>query len=96
MPYFAKSPADFKGFSTIHARAETVQSSATWRGPFERRRCLVPADGFYEWKKLDPKTKQPFAFGLKDAALFAFAGLWDAWKRSRERGMAAVLLDHHD
>ena len=51
-----------------------------WLGPSEKRRCLVPADGFYEWKKLDAKTKQPHAFGLKDAAPFAFAGLWDAWK----------------
>lgn len=80
VPYFAKSIADFKGFSTINAKAETVESRALWRGPFERRRCLVPADGFYEWKRLDPKTKQPYAFGLKDAAPFAFAGLWDAWK----------------
>ena len=80
VPYFAKSLAAFKGFSTINAKAETVMSSAMWRGPFERRRCLVPADGFYEWKKLDAKTKQPFAFGLKDATPFAFAGLWDAWK----------------
>ena len=82
VPYFAKSLADFKGFSTINAKAETVTSSAMWRGPFERRRCLVPADGFYEWKKLDAKTKQPYAFGLKDAMPFAFAGLWDAWKDS--------------
>jgi putative SOS response-associated peptidase YedK len=80
LPYFAKSPADFKAFSTINAKAETVTSKAMWRGPFERRRCLVPADGFYEWKRLDPKTKQPWAFGLKDAAPFGFAGLWDAWK----------------
>ena len=72
--------ADFKGFSTINAKAETVASRALWRGPFERRRCLVPADGFYEWKRLDSKTKQPYAFGLKDAVPFAFAGLWDAWK----------------
>ena len=80
LPYFAKSPADFKAFSTINAKAETVTSKAMWRGPFERRRCLVPADGFYEWKRLDAKTKQPFAFGVRDAAPLAFAGLWDAWK----------------
>ena len=59
---------------------ETVESSGVWRVPFQRRRCIVPADGFYEWKKLDGKTKQPYAFGLKDGDLLAFAGLWDAWK----------------
>jgi putative SOS response-associated peptidase YedK len=80
VPYFAKSLADFKGISTINARAETLISSTTWRGPFQRRRCLVPADGFYEWKKLDPKTRQPYAFGMADGTPFAFAGLWDGWK----------------
>ncbi len=80
IPYFAKSLADFKGISTINARAESVEKSPTWRAPFERRRCLVPADGFYEWKRLDPKTKQPYSFMMRDEAPFAFAGLWDAWK----------------
>ncbi len=80
VPYFAKSAAEFKGFSTINAKAETVESRALWRRPFERRRCLVPADGFYEWKKLDAKTKQPYVYTLCDGAPFAFAGLWDAWK----------------
>ena len=47
VPYFAKILADWKGFSTINARAETVQEKALWRGPFEKRRCLIPADGFY-------------------------------------------------
>ena len=80
VPYFAQSLADFKGFSTINAKAESVTSKAMWRGPFERRRCLVPTDGFYEWMKLDAKTKKPYAFAMRDALLFAFAGLWDAWK----------------
>jgi putative SOS response-associated peptidase YedK len=53
--------------------------SAMWRVPFQRRRCLVPADGFYEWKKIDPKTKQPYAFATRQEP-FAFAGLWDGWK----------------
>ena len=80
VPYFAKSLADWKGFSTINAKAETVQEKALWRGPFEKRRCLVPADGFYEWKKMDPKTKQPYAYTLSNGQPFGFAGLWDAWK----------------
>jgi putative SOS response-associated peptidase YedK len=80
VPHFAKSLADFKGFSTINARAESLLNTAMWRLPFQRRRCLVPADGFYEWKKLDAKTKQPYAYCLKDEEPFAFAGLWEAWK----------------
>jgi len=59
VPHFAKSLAEFKGFSTINAKAETLLSRAIWRVPFHRRRCLIPADGFYEWKRLDAKTKQP-------------------------------------
>lgn len=46
----------------------------------KRRRCLVPADWFYEWKKLDEKKKQPYAIAMTEGSLFAFAGLWDAWK----------------
>lgn len=80
IPYFAKSATQFKAFSTINAKAESVQEKALWRGPFERRRCIVPADGFYEWQKLDAKTKKPFAYTLKSGEPLAFAGLWDAWK----------------
>ena len=80
VPFFAKDPASFKGFSTINARAETVATTATYREPFKKRRCLVPASGFYEWKRLDAKNKQPYAFDLVNGAMMAFAGLWDAWK----------------
>ena len=80
VPNFAKSLDEFKGFSTINAKAETLQERAIWRRPFHKFRCLVPADGFYEWKKLDAKTKQPFAYSLSNGEPFAFAGLWDAWK----------------
>jgi putative SOS response-associated peptidase YedK len=80
VPHFAKSLADFKGFSTINAQAETLMIKAVWLVPFQRRRCLVPADGFYEWKKIDPKTKQRYAFTMKSGEPFAFAGVWDGWK----------------
>jgi putative SOS response-associated peptidase YedK len=80
IPFFAKSAADFKGFSTINAKAETVEEKALWKGPFQKRRCLVPADGFYEWAKIDSKTKKPYAYSVNNRHLFAFAGLWDAWK----------------
>jgi putative SOS response-associated peptidase YedK len=86
VPHFAKSLADFKGLATINAKAESLMNSAMWRIPFQRRRCLIPADGFYEWKKLDAKTKQPYAFSMRDGEPFAFAGLWDAWKDPDQGG----------
>ena len=79
VPRFAKSPRDFR-FATYNAKAESLTSKALWRKPFERQRCLVPASGFYEWKKIDPKTKQPYRFELSNGHTLAFAGLWDACK----------------
>ncbi len=85
IPFHAKSLADYKGVSTINARAESI-TKGLWKRPFERHRCLVPADGFYEWKTTPGATakskpmKQPFAFSLRQGGPFAFAGLWDAWK----------------
>jgi putative SOS response-associated peptidase YedK len=78
VPFWSKDGK--AGFSTINARAETVTTSPAFRDAMKRRRCLVPAEWFYEWQKVDAKTKQPYAIGLKDDALFAFAGLWDSWK----------------
>jgi putative SOS response-associated peptidase YedK len=80
IPHFAKSLADFKGLSNINVKAETIHQRAMWRVPFEKRRCLVPADGFYEWEKIDPKTKRPYSYSLNNGQPFAFAGLWDGWK----------------
>jgi putative SOS response-associated peptidase YedK len=78
VPFWSKDGK--AGYSTINARAETVTTSATYREAMKRRRCLVPADWFYEWQKVDAKTKQPYAIALQDGALFAFAGLWESWK----------------
>jgi putative SOS response-associated peptidase YedK len=66
-------------YSTINATADRLTQSAVWREPFKRRRCLVPADWFYEWTGFAGK-RQAYAFGLLDDSLFAFAGLWDRWK----------------
>jgi len=67
------------GFKTINARAETVASKAAFRDAFVSCRCLLPADGFFEWMR-SGKEKQPFHFGMRDDSLFAFAGLWDRWR----------------
>ena len=73
-------------FSTINAKAETISTSASFREAIKNRRCLVPADAFYEWQKLDAKTKQPYAIALmKDGEVYAFAGLWERMERTRKR-----------
>ncbi len=68
------------GPKCINARSETVATNNIFKDAFERRRCLVPADAFYEWKKLGSKTTQPYAIVAEPGALFAFAGLWERWK----------------
>jgi putative SOS response-associated peptidase YedK len=80
VPYWAK---DTKvGYSAINARAENISTVPVFREAFRRRHCLVPADFFYEWQKLDPKgkEKQAWAIGRKDTQPMAFAGLWETWK----------------
>ena len=62
------------------ARVETVETSASYRAAFKKRRCLIPADSFYEWKKAGT-VKQPYAIGLESGEPFVFAGLWEGWPR---------------
>jgi putative SOS response-associated peptidase YedK len=64
----------------INARAETVAEKPSFRTAFRRRRCLIPADGFYEWQALTPKLKQPQYITLRSNQPFAFAGLWESWQ----------------
>lgn len=66
--------------ATFNAKAETVAEKPAFRSAFLRRRCLVVADGFYEWKKIGPKEKQPYYFTRADGKPFAFAGLHEWWK----------------
>ncbi len=78
VPFWAK---DSKfNFSTINARAEEAATRPAYREALKRRRCLVPADAFYEWQRIDEKTKHPYAIALGNGEPFAFAGLWESWK----------------
>jgi putative SOS response-associated peptidase YedK len=76
VPFWAKDTAI--GSKMINARSETVAQKPGFREAFKKRRCLIPADGFFEWKKQDGR-KQPLFITLPDEAPFAFAGLWEAW-----------------
>jgi putative SOS response-associated peptidase YedK len=79
IPYWAK---DIKvGFANINAKAEGIETRPAFRDAFERRRCLVPVDNFYEWKKTG-SGKQPYAIALADRGIMALAGVWENWKSS--------------
>lgn len=80
IPKWSKEPKT--RYSTINARAETLTESKLYAGPFRHSRCLVPADGFYEWRQAD--GKQPYHICEKEHRLFAFAGLWESWHESQD------------
>lgn len=76
VPFWAKDLSI--GARMINARAESVRQKPAFRAAFKRRRCLVPADGYYEWKK-DKADKQPHRIVMEDGGPYAFAGLWESW-----------------
>jgi putative SOS response-associated peptidase YedK len=79
VPFWSKPEQVAKpSYSTINARDDRIQSAASYREPFKQWRCLVPATGWYEWQKIDAKTKQPYHF-QPTAKPFAFAGVYDSW-----------------
>jgi putative SOS response-associated peptidase YedK len=93
LPPFCTDPKKLK-FDTIHASAEKLLSSNVWRNSFLYRRCLIPADSFVEWKKVNPKIKLPFLFSMKDDEPFGIAGIWQHWRspdRSSEFDTFAVV-----
>jgi len=78
VPKWAKEPSI--GYKMINARAESVSEKPSYKGLLRHKRCIIPADGFYEWHSVEgEKIKQPLRFTLKDNGLFGFAGLWDCW-----------------
>lgn len=81
IPHWAKE--ENTQYSMINAKAETITEKPAYRGPIKKRRCLIIADSFFEWKKTNGK-KQPFRIMLKDESLFTFAGIWDCWEKDGE------------
>jgi len=85
IPFWSKEP---KGI--INARVETIAEKASFNESFQKRRCLIFADGFYEWER-SGKISQPYYFQLKDGEPFAFAGVWDKW-RANDRVITSCAI----
>ena len=79
------------GNRMINARSETAAQKPAFRTALRQRRCLIPADGFYEWKAAG-KKKQPYHITLRDGELFAFAGLWERWQRGEQAVESCTIL----
>jgi putative SOS response-associated peptidase YedK len=78
------------GARMINARSETAPDKPSFRRAFRSKRCLIPADGFYEWKR-EPGGKQPYYFHMEDGRPFAFAGLWESWEKDGVLHSCAIL-----
>lgn len=89
VPYWAKEKAF--GARTVNARGETVADKPAFRAAFRARRCLVPADGYYEWSETRPR-KQPYLFQLASGEPFAFGGLWESWEGPDGRLQSFCLI----
>ncbi len=91
VPWFWKKEIKEFRRPTFNARAEGIETASSFRLPFERRRCLIPLDGFYEWETIG-KEKQPYAFGLKGGGLMVMAGLWDICHPPGETVRGATII----
>lgn len=78
VPSWSKEPVS--SFATFNARVETVAHKPAFRNAFRKRRCIIPASGFYEWHTDEQGNKQPYYFRLKEGHEMALAGLWEAWQ----------------
>ncbi len=93
IPFWAKDYRVEAGF--INARAEGIISKASFRKPISKQRCLVPAAGFFEWKKLKLEKKEekiPFYIGLKEDRIFSFAGIYDVWRDSQNKDIYTYAI----
>ncbi len=90
VPRWAKNPASVK-LSTFNARIETIATAPTYREATRARRCVIVADGFYEWRRNADGSKTPLWIHRADEASFCFAGLWDVW-RSRDEQLSSCTI----
>ncbi|MGH8681997.1 MAG: SOS response-associated peptidase [Burkholderiales bacterium] len=90
VPFWAKAPSI--GSRLINARAEGLADKPAFRAAFRRRRCLVPADGFFEWRALAGRRKQPYYVRLASGEPFAMAGLWEQWRPPEGDAIATFTI----
>ncbi len=90
IPFWAKDPKI--GNNLINAKAETIAEKPSFKQAFAKRRCLIPADGFYEWKKQGKAPSQPIYIRRRDGGLFAFAGLWEEWRTPEGEAIATCTI----
>jgi putative SOS response-associated peptidase YedK len=92
LPPYVTDPKKFR-LDTINAKGETLLDSNVWRYAFLHNRCLVPIDSFVEWRRVDPKTRLPWLFGMKDGEPFALAGVYRHWRSpDRKSGMDTFAI----
>jgi putative SOS response-associated peptidase YedK len=99
IPYWCQDPKG--GRKPINAKCETVRNLPTFRDAYRRRRCIVPVDGFFEWKAIKgQKAKQPYAIAMKDGSPFGLGGLWGNWKEPASgewmRTFAVITTDANE
>jgi putative SOS response-associated peptidase YedK len=99
IPYWCNDPNG--GRKPINAKFETVRDLPTFRDAYRKRRCIVPVDGFFEWKAIKgQKAKQPYAIAMKDSSPFGIAGIWENWKNSTSgewiRTFAIITTDSNE
>jgi putative SOS response-associated peptidase YedK len=93
LPPFVTDSKNYK-LATINAQSEKLMESSVWQDSFLKRRCLIPADNFIEWRRIDAKTKLPYAFAMKDDQPFALGGVWRHWRspdRKTEMDTFAII-----
>jgi putative SOS response-associated peptidase YedK len=90
VPSWADDPS--VGSSLVNARMETVAEKPAFRDAFDRRRCLLPADGWYEWQRRPDGSRQPYYLSLASGDLCAFAGLWERWHDAEGRALTTVTI----
>jgi putative SOS response-associated peptidase YedK len=99
IPYWCEDPKG--GRKPINAKCETVQTLPTFRDAYRKRRCIVPVDGFFEWKAIKgQRAKQPYAIAMKDGSPFGLGGLWENWKDPKSdewiRTFAIITTDANE
>lgn len=80
IPFWAKDPKDAAKYSLINAKSEDITEKRSYKAAFEKRRCIIPLSGFFEWKKEEAGPKRPFLIRLKDEPILSAAGVWEYWQ----------------